>query len=419
MAKWFGRWFGGGRGRAGGGGGGGGGGPKDGARGEQQGSSPGSTLQSLPHIPWIDADQNPWGVPVLDVRPVTRRMLSTSTNPQCAVNAISFGGEDGTCFIGVEPEPATSVPAALRYPIDRHLADGALFLPREMEQKWAIFLHRGRVIFVRSWTRQVTAVADVEVADGIATLTRIYGSFRGANGDDDATAEPDGAIDDAERVLRVRTADFLIRTHALGTPFPAPIPPGAEADPRSAAMGCMSWFGDLAEFATPHAIDAPPPSVPLRTHSLLHIAVARGDRAAAQAQLDAGVPIDLLAGDGLAPLHWSMAAKDLAMAEFLLDRGSPADVRSAEGATPLMNAVQAGRLDAANLLLARGADPNARDTRGFTALHRAAEMGKPDIVQRLLDAGASARIEAGGHTPLSVAQARGEAAVVSLLTRCG
>ena len=181
-------------------------------------------------------------------------------------------------------------------------------------------------------------------------------------------------------------------------------------------MGCMSWFGDLAEFATPHAIDAPPPSVPLRTHSLLHIAVARGDRAAARAQLDAGVLIDLLAGDGLAPLHWSMAAKDLAMAEFLLDRGSPADVRSAEGATPLMNAVQAGRLDAADLLLARGADPNARDTRGFTALHRAAEMGKPDIVQRLLDAGASARIEAGGHTPLSVAQARGEAAIVNLLT---
>jgi hypothetical protein len=366
MAKWFGRWFG--AGRGGGGRGGGDGGAKDGVRGEPQQPTPGPILQDLPQIPWIDAGQNPWGVPVLDVRPVTLNMLSTSSDRQCAVNAISFGGEDGTCFIGVEPEPATSVPAALRYPIDRHLADGALFLPRAMEQKWAIFLHRGRVIFVRSWTRQVTAVADVEVADGVATLTRIHGSF-GAEHDESGR---DAAVDDADRALRVRTADFLMRTHVLGTPFPAPIPPGAEAEPRAVAMGCMSWFGELAEFATPDAIDAPLPSVPLRTHSLLHIAVARGDRAAAQAQLDAGVPIDLLARDGLAPLHWSLAAKDLAMAEFLLDRGSPADVCSGEGATPLMNAVQAGRIDAANLLLL----PRRRPERPRRArFHRPAPRG--------------------------------------------
>ena len=189
MAKWFGRWFGGGRGR-----------PVAAAAavpGQCAGESSklrarAPTLQSLPQIPWIDAGQNPWGVPVLDVRPVTLCMLSTSTNPQCAVNAISFGGEDGTCFIGVEPEPATSVPAALRYPIDRYLADGALFLPRAMEQKWAIFLHRGRVIFVRSWTRQVTAVADVEVADGIRHPHPHPRLVPRHNGDDDATGDATG-----------------------------------------------------------------------------------------------------------------------------------------------------------------------------------------------------------------------------------
>jgi hypothetical protein len=331
--------------------------------------APTPSENNTPSINWIEAGQNPWHVPVLDVRPLTLGMLSTSKDLACAQNAVSFGGEDGICFIAAEPESPRDFPALLRYPIDRYLADGALFLPSAMEHKWALFFHHNRLIFVRSWTRQVALLADVELRGGFAIITRIRGDFAGANGDDET--DPDFII---------RIADYLILTHALGIPFPAPLPPGMASNTRAAALWCMSCFGKMAEFATPHRVDAPPPSVPLRTHSLLHIAAARGDKAAVMAQLDAGVPADLPAKDGLTPLHWLIAGNATEIAETLLHGGSAVDARSIQGATPLMNAVQSDKSEWVEFLLERGADANARDGRGFTALHRAAEMGKVDLV---------------------------------------
>jgi ankyrin repeat protein len=180
-------------------------------------------------------------------------------------------------------------------------------------------------------------------------------------------------------------------------------------------MWCMSMFSNLALIATPHPLAANVPERPLRSHSLLHIAVAKGDLAAVDAQLRSGVPLDLLAGDGLAPLHWALTAEDTSMIEVLLDKGSPVDARSAEGETPLMNAVQARSLSKVMFLLDRGADPDACDGRGFTALRRAAEMGESDIVRALLARGADPAREAHCHTSRSLAEARGETAIVDLL----
>ena len=124
-----------------------------------------------PDISWLEAADNPWGVRVLDVRPITLTMLSTSSDPRCASNALSFGQDDGTSFIGQEPPVGRSVEAGLRFPIDRVLADGVLFIPREMEHKWALFHHRGEIICVRSWLRQVQAVARVEAHGDHVVIT--------------------------------------------------------------------------------------------------------------------------------------------------------------------------------------------------------------------------------------------------------
>lgn len=240
--------------------------------------------------------------------------------------------------------------------------------------------------------------------------TRVDGDFvevttlRGAFGDEGE-----------EPQFTVRVLDFLLRSHALDTVYPAPLPAGMEQDPRRAALWCMSYFGNRAHFATPHVLTGGPPERPLRTHSLLHVAVARGDSEGVRRFLDAGAPADLLARDGLAPLHWALAREDTAMLRLLLERGATVDVRSAEGATPLMNAAQMRSAAKAAFLLAHGADPDAADGRGFTTLHRAAEMGEEEIVRLLLDRGASPHPEAEGHTPRSLAAARGEAAIVELL----
>ena len=354
----------------------------------------------LSDVHWVDAADNPWGVRVLDVRPVTLTMMSTSTDRQCASNAVSFAHDDGTSFIGQEPPVTRVADANLRFPIDRFLADGVLFIPREMEHKWALFYHRGQIICVRSWLRQVSAVARVESHADHVEIVEVRGTFTG---------------EDEEPQFTVRVIDYLLRSHALDTVYPAPLPVDLETDPGRAAMWCMSSFGNRVQFATPLQIARREPDTPLRTVSLLHIAAAQGDASTIEASVAAGVPVDLLATDGLAPLHWALVRDDLAGATLLLDLGSPVDVRSLEGATPLMDAVQAGSTDQVLFLLDRNADVNARDHRGFTALHRAAQMGDLGLVELLLARGASPDPEAQGQTPRALAEARGEDAVVALL----
>jgi hypothetical protein len=353
-------------------------------------------------IPWIPAADNPWGVAVLDVRPVTLGMLSSSTDPQMASNAISYGGEDGSSFAGEPPPVERTVDAALTFAIDGALADGVLFAPSAMEDKWAMFVAEGRILFVRSWLRKVWVTADVHTEGDTAVVGPIHGAFLGA----DSPEAPE---------LTVRLVDFLLRSHALQQVWPAPLPPGLEEDPKAAAMWCMSMFGHKALVATPHAVPRQPPPTPLRTHSRLHIALAKGDLRAAEQELARGLPIDLRAGDGSTTLQWAGSRDDVEAMAWLLDRGCPVDARSAEGSTALMNAVQGRKPGRVRWLLERGADPDARDSRGFTALHRAAEMGEPEIVKLLLERGATAGVEAAGHTPRSLAEARDEQEIMALL----
>jgi Ankyrin repeats (3 copies) len=361
----------------------------------------GGSGSQAPAIKWLEAEDNPWGVRMLDVRPVTLNTVSMSSDPQCAANAVLFAHDDGTSFIGIEPQVTRVIDANLRFPIDGLLADGVLFIPREMEHKWALFYHRGEIICVRSWLRQVRAVACAEERGDHIVITAVRGTL---------------VAEDEDPELTTRVLDYLLRSHALDVVYPAPLPAGLEKEPGEAAMWCMSMFGDRALFATPHHVVRRDPDKPLRTHSLLHIGVAWGDVPMVEASLAAGMPIDLLAGDGLAPLHWSLACADPEMMNLLLRHGSPVDVRSSEGATPLMTAVQSASVDKVTFLIDHGADVNAHDRRGFTALHRAAGMGNLDVVRLLLHRGASPNPEAEGHTPRSLAEARSEAAVVALIS---
>lgn len=353
-------------------------------------------------IRWIEAEDNPWGVPILDVRPITLHMLSTSRDPQCATNAVSFGQDDGTGFIGQDPPSGRTVKTVLRFKVDRMLADGVLFAPREMEHKWAIFCHAKRLLFVRSWLRKVQVVADFEPQGHDIQISTVRGAF---------------VADDESPEYTVRVLDFLLRTHVLELPYPAPLPTGAATDTREAALWCMSTFGNRAWYAAEKPIERSVPDKPLRSNSMLHVSVAKGDIATIEKHLADGVPADLLAADGLAPLHWALASKDPRVIDLLVSRGSSVDVRSDEGATPLMLAAQGDNAGGLAVLMEHGADVNAVDNKGFSALHRAAEGGRVEMVAALLSREASSNVEAGGMTPQSLATKRGHSTVVELLAR--
>ncbi|MBI3723647.1 ankyrin repeat domain-containing protein [bacterium] len=351
-----------------------------------------------PEVGWLADDQNRWGVPVLDVRPVTQTMLCCTSDKSVAEKFNTMTNDDGTAFAQEDPPVARVVEASLRYRAEGPLPPGVLFYPKVMEHKWAIYHHAGRLIFARTWQRRAFVVADVRVDSGQAVVGPIRGAFDGT-GDEPAS-------------FTMRLLDWFVRSHALDMVWPAPLPAGAEAQPRTAALWCISALGNLAVVATPHEVPGGIPERPLRVHSLLHIAVARGDRVAVKSLVESGLTFDLRAKDGLTPVHWALKADMLA---FCLDAGAPVDVRSDEGATPLMQAAQARSREQMALLLSRGADPDAKDARGFTALHRAAEMGEIELVRLLLEHGASRSLEAQGHTPGSLAEKRGHPEIAKLL----
>jgi hypothetical protein len=356
-------------------------------------------------VTWLLDEDNPWPVPVLDVRGFTQVMLSTTTDRDAASNAISFGRDDGSAFMAAVPSNLRRVETSLRYRVDRVLADGVLFVPRQMEHKWAIFVRDHRMLFVRSWTRRLHVVASTRLEAGEVVVSDLVGSF----------VEPEEPPEQTIAML-----DFLVRTHALGSQHPAPVPSGLDATIDQIAMYCFSLYGNLAWFAASERFDAPVPREVLRSHSLLHLAIVRRDFAAAQAQLDAGVPVDLLAGDGSSALHWAIVVPGVDGFSWLLDRGLDVDVRSTQGATTLMNLAQGDpeHIDVGRMtwLLDHGADPNAADERGFTALHRVAERGSEPAVRLLVARGADLdAVAMGEHTARSLAAAHAHDEIVALL----
>lgn len=343
--------------------------------------------------------ESPWSVPVLDVQPLTQHVVTMTRNPEYAQNSVSYRGDEGPEFARQTLKGTRTTAMELRIPVDGEVFNGVIQKPSAMEEKWVLYLQDGELLFVRSWTRQLAVRAQVEFTDDEAIIR----SARGVFTDSDETPEYTQAL-----------LEYLLRDYGLGEGLPMPIPFPFEDSHHEAALFAFSLVGHTARFVTHRRAVLAPPHRPLRTVNELHLAVAQKDFAAVDAAIDSGIPLDVVATDGLAPLHWAVGSgADVVVG--LLDRGAEVDVRSDQGATPLMQAVQGREDDIVNLLLGRGASARAVDERGFSALHRAAEMGQEHMARRLLDAGADAMCLAGEHTPLTLARGAGETAIVEML----
>jgi len=348
---------------------------------------------------WIAPDDNPWNVKLLDLRPFTQGVLSTTHNPQMADNAVSYSGENGKVFWGISPKNTKTINSCLQYPIESPLQAGALFVPKVMEQKWAIFFDGENIIFVRSWLREVLVVAKTRQDNDWLTVETITGEFK-----EDDSPETTNAI-----------VNFLLVSHAMGEIVPTPLPEELGIILDQAGIWAFSQYGTFALFGVFDEMFLSKPTSRLRTDSLLHFAAAQDDVNEISHLAKSLKNLNYLCGNGFSPLHWSLSAETSAAMMKLLELGADPNVRSDQSATPLMNAVQSNQKDLALLLVRSGADVNIADHRGFTALHRACEMGHTEIVALLLEHGADKSIAAEGHTALSLAQMRNEQKVIEML----
>ena len=130
-----------------------------------------------------------------------------------------------------------------------------MFIPNAMEHKWAIYHYAGKIIFIRSWLREVVATADLQTDGNTAALTRVTGDI----------------ADNAEPAYAARFIDFLIRSHTMGLVYPAPLPGEPPESLNVPAMWCMHAFGSCASFAAARPL---PPSSPARENE--HPVMSRG-----------------------------------------------------------------------------------------------------------------------------------------------
>lgn len=357
------------------------------------------TNASEEELPWIEAAENPWNLRLLDLRSISQTMISTSQDPQMATNAVSYRSEDGTTFWTQMPDKDRSITSDIVLPVDGKLAPGVLFIPERMEHKWAIYFDGEFLIFVRSWLRQVFVVAKTRQENNQLMVENILGEF--SPGETEAFTNA--------------YLNFLLISHAIGEIVPAPLPKELESDTNNAGLWAFSNYGNMAHIGVFDERFKAAPRGRLRTHSLLHIAVARADLKEMEQQIKNGVDVNVLAGDGLAPLHWSVATENTDAMEKLIELGANLNVKTLQGATPIMNAVQSNKIAHLKILLKSGALVNETDNRGFTALHRAAEMGNLDMVTLLLANHADKSIVAENYMPLSLAEKGAHQEVIDLL----
>lgn len=185
-------------------------------------------MSEHPFFEWIPPTANPWHVPIMDIAPFTQTHISTSLDPDCAENALSYTHDDGSRFFDALPQADREIPCSLLYHYTGHPADGPLYVPDAMEHKWAIFLLGHEIVCVRSWLAEVRVRASVTFSDGLMEVTSLRGACLHA---------------DEDPAWTVRCFDYLVRSYLLGIILPAPLPDDVGDEPGDCATWAFGVFG--------------------------------------------------------------------------------------------------------------------------------------------------------------------------------
>jgi ankyrin repeat protein len=190
----------------------------------------------------------------------------------------------------------------------------------------------------------------------------------------------------------------------------------------------------------------------------LHDAVVAGNRAAVEAGISSGAPIDARDAQRRTPLLLAVAHHRVEIAQLLIDAGADINAQAANADTPWLLAGAEGQTEILQLMLPHGPDFTIRNRFGGNALIPACERGHiatvtmlvatkidvnhvnnlgwtclleavilgdggprhQEIVRRVLAAGANPNLaDKDGVTPLAHARRKGQTAVATLIASAG
>jgi hypothetical protein len=173
---------------------------------------------------WLSAEENKFGVDLLDCRPLALGTLATTGDPEVALRFVQLRGSDGSELRGVSPPGARTIVCNLVYPQAELAREGPLYKAEEMEDKWDIYSYDRYVYFLRSWTGELVFRATVSLSD----TTRLVAI-------ETAPQEGDDFV--------VQQVDFLVKSHVMGLEVPHPLPQSFGKDAKKQAAYSFSAYG--------------------------------------------------------------------------------------------------------------------------------------------------------------------------------
>ncbi len=189
---------------------------------------------------WYDpGPENPFGIRILDCRPMTWNLVATTGDLAVAESYGRLRAANGRELIGVAIRDAVRFPASLRFPHNGAPLEGVVFKADSMDVKWDIYIYDSVFLFARSWTGELRFRAWATISETEIHVTAIECS------------EPD-------RELAAAHVYFLIGTHAMRRVLPHRVPCESSDAPETIATFSFVLFGRLACYATFDDITAIP-----------------------------------------------------------------------------------------------------------------------------------------------------------------
>ena len=187
--------------------------------------------EPAPEFKWYEpGPDNPFGIRVLDCRPVTWNLIATTKDPSVAERYTMLRGSDGRDLVDAPIRDSVRIHTSLTLPHDGSALEGIVSKSEAMEVKWDIYVYGSVFLFARSWTGELCYRAVASVGPSAIEISEI----------ECPASEADVAASDVY---------FLLGTHAMGRVLPHRVPDSVDRDPKTVAYWSFAQFGRVGCYA--------------------------------------------------------------------------------------------------------------------------------------------------------------------------
>ena len=189
---------------------------------------------------WSDpGPENPFGIRVLDCRPMTWNLVSATSDRAIAESYVRLRTANGKELVSAVIPNSIRFQTSLHFPHNGAALEGIVFKADSMEVKWDIYIYDSIFLFARSWTGELRFRAWATVGETDIHITEIECS-------------------QSDHDLAGAHVYFLIGTHAMGRVLPHRVPCEPSAEPLTIASISFALFGKVACYAAFDDITAIP-----------------------------------------------------------------------------------------------------------------------------------------------------------------